>query len=162
MPAHLFEAAAYEAVFDEADEDHDDFISLKDLAKICRKYKYFGPATQLQRVFDRADENKDKKLSYEEYMIAMGLQPRIRPKKQQAEEANPMQIRILKEIFEAFDQDKNGVIDREELAQVFAELGKTYSEKQVQRMIDLVDKDGTGTLDYEEFLQAVLSKHVAE
>lgn len=42
-----------------------------------------------------------------------------------------MQIKVLKEVFEAFDQDKNGVIDRDELQQVFEELGKKYSPDQV-------------------------------
>lgn len=47
MPSHLHKVSQYEAIFDEADEDLDDFISLEDLKKLCNKYKYNAPPGQI-------------------------------------------------------------------------------------------------------------------
>jgi len=44
------------------------------------------------------------------------------------------------------------VIDRSELDAVFDEMGKHFTEDELQRMIGLADKDASGTLDYEEFI----------
>lgn len=58
----------------------------------------------------------------------------------------------LRSLFRDFDKDGSGQIDRSELDAVFDEMGKHFSEDELQRMIGLADKDATGTLDYEEFI----------
>ena len=48
MPAHYFATNKYEEVFDEADLNNKGYISLDDLRRICRKYGYAGPLSQLK------------------------------------------------------------------------------------------------------------------
>jgi len=58
----------------------------------------------------------------------------------------------MRSLFREFDKDGSGVIDRAELDQVFEELGKDFSDDELQRMIGLADQDASGTLNYEEFI----------
>jgi len=58
----------------------------------------------------------------------------------------------MRSLFREFDKDNSGNIDRAELDQVFDELGKDFSDDELQRMISLADKDASGTLNYEEFI----------
>eukprot|EP00924_Labyrinthula_sp_SR-Ha-C_P000862 augustus_masked-scaffold_7-processed-gene-6.46-mRNA-1 protein AED:0.14 eAED:0.21 QI:0/0/0/1/1/1/2/0/322 len=54
--------------------------------------------------------------------------------------------------FEEYDKDGNKQIDRNELKAVLSKhLNIPPSEKQIQRILDLADKDGDGQLNFEEF-----------
>ena len=61
----------------------------------------------------------------------------------------------MRSLFHEFDKDGSGVIDRSELDKVFEELGKDFSDDELQRMIGLADQDASGTLNYEEFISYV-------
>jgi len=63
----------------------------------------------------------------------------------------------MRSLFRELDKDGNGVIDREELDAVFAEVGKHFTDAQLQEIMQLADRDQTGTLDYEEFIEFVQS-----
>lgn len=64
----------------------------------------------------------------------------------------------MRQLFREFDKDGSGAIDRAELDAVFKELGKTMPQKDIDRIIELADKDKSGTLDYEEFMKQVFNK----
>jgi len=65
---------------------------------------------------------------------------------------------VLRFWFRSFDVNGDGQIDAKELQTVFAEMGKTFSERDMKRMISKVDGDRSGTLDYEEFVVMVFGK----
>lgn len=58
----------------------------------------------------------------------------------------------LQEMFELYDADGNGAIDKAELAQLMATLGYDLTDEELSAMIAEVDADGDGDIDYEEFL----------
>ena len=64
----------------------------------------------------------------------------------------------MRQVFREFDKDGSGQIDRQELKQVFAEMGKSFTDEEMQRMISLGDTDASGTLDCEEFIEQVFGK----
>ncbi|GMI09133.1 hypothetical protein TrVE_jg12628 [Triparma verrucosa] len=57
-----------------------------------------------------------------------------------------------REIFDKFDVDKSGEIDREELKKVFREIGKDASEREIDRVMTQFDLDGSGDIEFDEFL----------
>ncbi|KAJ3158997.1 hypothetical protein HDU86_002166 [Geranomyces michiganensis] len=58
-----------------------------------------------------------------------------------------------KEAFNLFDRDKSGAIDLDELGAVMKSLGFTPSSAELAAMIDKVDADHTGTVEFDEFLE---------
>ena len=63
-----------------------------------------------------------------------------------------MVIAEFKDAFSLFDKDNSGTITTEELGDVMRSLGQNPSEEDLQKMIDDVDQDGDGTIDFPEFL----------
>ena len=62
------------------------------------------------------------------------------------------QIIEFREAFQAFDKDGNGSITVSELGTVMRSLGQNLSEAEIKEMIDIVDEDKNGTIDFQEFL----------
>ena len=62
------------------------------------------------------------------------------------------QIIEFREAFQAFDKDGNGSITTKELGTVMRSLGQNLSEAEIKEMIDIVDEDKNGTIDFQEFL----------
>lgn len=71
------------------------------------------------------------------------------------------QIKLYRDVFDSFDADKSESIDLEELAEVFRALGQTPSTEEIQDIIKEVDIDGSGQIDFDEFLQ-VIARQEAE
>ena len=67
-------------------------------------------------------------------------------------------INEFKEAFEIFDKDKDGYITTKELGDIMKNLGQTPSEAEMQDMINEVDIDGNGTIDFKEFLVLMARK----
>ena len=57
----------------------------------------------------------------------------------------------MKEIFDMFDQDKDGEIDMEELRRIFRQMGQDPSQDELIDVLVEVDADGNGIIEYDEF-----------
>jgi centrin-1 len=75
---------------------------------------------------------------------------------------NEAQKEVLKQAFDAFDTNKSGNIDEKELMDAMKALGFNPSKQDVIDMINDVDADGSGTIEYEEFLSMMQVKMVQE
>lgn len=67
-------------------------------------------------------------------------------------------IQEFKEAFEIFDKDKDGYITIKELGEIMKSLGQVPSETELQDMINEVDVDGNGNIDFKEFLGLMARK----
>lgn len=68
------------------------------------------------------------------------------------------QIEEFKEAFNLFDKDGNGTITADELGVVMRSLGKNPTHEELCAMIDEVDEDKSGEIEFPEFLQLMSSK----
>nr|AHZ89377.1 CH-GECO2.1 [synthetic construct] len=68
------------------------------------------------------------------------------------------QIAEFKEAFSLFDKGGAGTITTKELGTVMRSLGQNPTEAELQDMINEVDADGDGTLDFPEFLTMMARK----
>merc|ERR1711865_1194211 len=68
------------------------------------------------------------------------------------------QIAEFKEAFSLFDKDGDGTIATKELGTVMRSLGQNPTEAELQDMINEVDADGNGTVDFPEFLSLMSRK----
>ncbi|RMZ88738.1 hypothetical protein DV736_g4030, partial [Chaetothyriales sp. CBS 134916] len=71
-----------------------------------------------------------------------------RPKQLSKEE-----IEGYKEVFALFDKDNSGTITASELGDVMRSLGQNPSETELRDMINEVDVDQSGAIDFDEFLK---------
>ncbi|KAG2457504.1 CALM protein, partial [Polypterus senegalus] len=77
---------------------------------------------------------------------------------QQADQLTEEQIAEFKEAFSLFDKDGDGTITTKELGTVMRSLGQNPTEAELQDMINEVDADGNGTIDFPEFLTMMARK----
>eukprot|EP00915_Cephaloidophora_sp_WS-2016_P002573 GHVH01003451.1.p1 GENE.GHVH01003451.1~~GHVH01003451.1.p1 ORF type:complete len:151 (+),score=41.97 GHVH01003451.1:86-538(+) len=68
------------------------------------------------------------------------------------------QIAEFKEAFALFDSDGDGTISSKELGTVMRSLGQNPTEAELSDMINEVDVDGSGCMDFSEFLSLMARK----
>lgn len=66
----------------------------------------------------------------------------------------------MKSIFRALDKDGNGVLDAEELQEGYRKIGKSAKKASqiVKCLLNKIDVNNNGTIDYTEFLMANLEE----
>ena len=70
----------------------------------------------------------------------------------------PQQIEEFRHCFEQLDVNDNGKIGMKELGSVLRCFGINPTEAEVQDIINEVDADGNGTLDFEEFVSLMCKR----
>jgi hypothetical protein len=89
--------------------------------------------------------------------------PAASPRAEEAEEDGAdssveQKMAKYEEIFQRYDEDNSGTIESSELQNVMRELGQDMSPDELAAMIKEIDTDGSGEIDFEEFMQAVTGK----
>lgn len=75
-----------------------------------------------------------------------------------AENLSDEKIAEFRAAFEIFDKDRDGKISKKELGTVMRNLGQSPTEVELTEMINEVDIDGNGTIDFREFLGLMVRK----
>lgn len=75
-----------------------------------------------------------------------------------ADKLSEEKVAEIKEAFSLFDKDGDGCISTQELGTVMRSLGCNPTEAQLQGLLRELDRDGSGSVDFAEFL-AVMARH---
>jgi Ca2+-binding EF-hand superfamily protein len=81
-------------------------------------------------------------------------------KKKKERKLTEEQRTVLKQAFDMFDTDGSQSIDNGELRQAMQALDFDPSQEEVDAMMKELDKDGSGTIEFEEFLIMMQQKMV--
>lgn len=81
-------------------------------------------------------------------------------RKPEGPKLSPEQLQEFEEAFFLFDKNGDGTVTCEELGVVLRTMGLNPTEEEVNDMINEVDGDGSGAIDFEEFVE-LMSKKVA-
>ena len=68
------------------------------------------------------------------------------------------EIEEIREAFNLFDADGSGTIDPKELTSAMESLGFEAKNQTIYQMIKDIDKDGSGAIDFDEFLDMMTAK----
>merc|ERR1719325_456328 len=64
----------------------------------------------------------------------------------------------FKETFMMFDKDGDGTVSTRELGAVMRSLGNNPTEEELEDMIDDADRDGSGSVDFKEFVELMIKR----
>ncbi|KAJ1631021.1 calcium binding protein [Pavlovales sp. CCMP2436] len=97
--------------------------------------------------------------------MAQASPPRSRPESAELGEPPPRvqlsseELAEFREIFNLVDTDKGGTISKAELKQLMNTLGLRPSQEELNAMVDEIDANGSGEIDFDEFV-IVMSRKV--
>ncbi|XP_070701818.1 solute carrier family 25 member 24, like [Pempheris klunzingeri] len=126
-------------LFVKLDQNSDGFISVSELHNEMRKHGILSADEKVQNIIDSYDKDKDGLLDYKEFLSYMMDRERK-----------------WKIYFHDLDKNKCGVIDQDDIICLFKELGVVISKPNAQKIIQMMDKDSSMTVDWDEFLHHVI------
>ncbi|KAL6882635.1 hypothetical protein ACP4OV_011325 [Aristida adscensionis] len=127
-------------MFNNMDTDRSGTITVEELKEGLRKLGSKISEAEVQKLMEAVDVDKSGSIDYTEFLTAM-----MNKHKLEKEED-------LLRAFQHFDKDNSGYITRDELEQAMAEYGMG-DEASIKEVLDEVDKDKDGRIDYEEFVE---------
>ena len=126
------------------DHNGDGKISIQELSKSLESLGIDIPDADLAHMIDHIDTDGDGMVNMDEFT---GLYKMILMEEERDEEED------LREAFNVFDKNGDGFISVEELQSVMMSLGLRQGRtiEDCQLMVNKVDVDGDGMVDYKEF-----------
>ncbi|CAH1154112.1 unnamed protein product [Phaedon cochleariae] len=103
--------------------------------------------SMLKEIIDEVDADGSGELEFEEFIT---LASRFMVE----EDAEAMQ-QELKEAFRLYDKEGNGYITTGTLKEILKELDDNITGDELDAMINEIDADGSGTVDFDEFMEVM-------
>uniref|UniRef100_A0A8D9B5A2 Troponin C, isoform 1 n=1 Tax=Cacopsylla melanoneura TaxID=428564 RepID=A0A8D9B5A2_9HEMI len=104
----------------------------------------------LQQIIAEVDEDGSGLLEFNEFCT-------LAARFMEEEEENPEAMRTeLREAFKLYDKEGNGYITTEVLREIISELDPNLDYQELNEMIEEIDSDGSGTIDFEEFMAIMI------
>ncbi|XP_051218651.1 calcium-dependent protein kinase 12 [Lolium perenne] len=127
-------------MFNNMDTDKSGTITVEELKIGLTKLGSKISEAEVQKLMEAVDVDKSGSIDYTEFLTAM-------MNKHKLEKEEDLLL-----AFQHFDKDNSGYISREELEQAMTEYGMG-DEANIKEVLDEVDKDKDGNIDYEEFVE---------
>nr|ADI56266.1 troponin C isoform 3 [Homarus americanus] len=136
---------ALQKAFDSFDTDGKGAITTDTVSTILRMMGVKISEKNLQEVIAETDEDGSGELKFEEF-VELAAKFLI----EEDEEALNTE---LKEAFRLYDKGGDGYITTDVLKEILRELDNRLTEEDLDNIIEEVDEDGSGTLDFDEFME---------
>jgi Ca2+-binding EF-hand superfamily protein len=136
------EMVDFRAAFNMFDLDGSGSIETHELKEVLTQLGEAPSDEDIQEMIILVDENKDGVVDFDEFITLMRL--RMGDSGEDAEHN-------LKDVFDIFDADGSGFIDRKEMGSLMKKLAQSLSEDEITAIMEEVDIDGDGEVSFEEF-----------
>jgi Ca2+-binding EF-hand superfamily protein len=72
------------------------------------------------------------------------------------QETDPKIVEDLEALFNAYDDDHSGELELDEVKELVAQLGTHLSDDEARNLFQVMDADGSGSVDFKEFAMVIL------
>ncbi|XVF71448.1 hypothetical protein PTKIN_Ptkin12aG0038300 [Pterospermum kingtungense] len=144
MAGFLGSVEEMKKVFNKFDKNGDGKISRDELKSILSALGSTPSSDEVDKIMSEMDKDGNGYVDLDEFMAFHGTDAN-------GGETEPCGEKELKDAFNMYDLDKNGLISASELHAVLKRLGEKCTLSDCRRMISQVDKDGDGNVNFEEF-----------
>ncbi|XP_050370276.1 calmodulin-like protein 3 [Argentina anserina] len=140
-------------VFATFDKNSDGFITKQELKESLKNIRVFMSDEEVEEMVKKVDANGDGLIDFSEFCLLCQGQSIMSGGEAGSEVSDVDQEEKLKEAFDVFDKDKDGLISVEELGVVLCSLGLREGNRveACKEMVKKVDKDGDGMVNFDEF-----------
>eukprot|EP00415_Alexandrium_ostenfeldii_P002302 UN2302 len=148
------------AAFRTADTNGDGTLSKPELGSLMRRVCCYIRRSDLDLMLKKVDINKDGRIDYSEF-VEWVMDQAPDSVKGAFEKSLKTELDVVKATFRIWDKNGDGLIAKSELADVMQQLWKQdgATRKQIKALIETVDVDGDGKLDYAEFIEVLFADH---
>ncbi|XP_063858105.1 troponin C, isoallergen Bla g 6.0101-like [Scylla paramamosain] len=131
------------------DEKKTGFIATDKLLGILGDLGQSVDPDELRKVIKETDVDgvaeSEGKMSFDQFVNVVSCFMQDEDEEAMAEE--------LREAFRLYDKEGNGYITTQTLKEILKELDNKLSEDDLDGIIEEVDEDGSGTVDFDEFME---------
>ncbi|RNA38041.1 calmodulin [Brachionus plicatilis] len=127
------------------DQDGSGSIDPQEIRSIMANFDSSISENDIDELIDDLDKNNDGMVDFNEFANQLGKKFYSQPPRAELEAAF--------KYFEWVNKDGSGFIDEEELIQVIRQFNPKYSEERIKKVISTIDKDNSGKICIDEFVQ---------
>merc|ERR1711973_696422 len=146
------EIKSLKVCFDLFDTKKQDYLSADDLDEIMRAMGFRPSEEELVDLVEEIDEDGSGQIEFPEFcqLCATFLveDPDIETMKKE-----------LKDAFRIYDKEGQGFITTETLRGLIGELLAPLTDEELEGIIDELDEDGSGSMDFDEFCEMMMTKN---
>ncbi|XP_074162625.1 calmodulin-like protein 6 [Sminthopsis crassicaudata] len=132
----------YKGIFEMFDEEGNGLVKTSELERLMSLLGINPTKSELGSMAKEVDKDNKGTFNCDGFLSLMGIYHE-KGKNQDVE---------LRAAFKVFDKDAKGYIDWDTLKYVLMNAGEPLNEVEAEQMMKEADKDGDGTIDYEEFV----------
>merc|ERR1711913_251966 len=137
--------------FDLFDSKKQDFLSADDLDEILRAMGFRPSKEELQEILKEIDEDGSGEIEFGEFcQLCATFLVEDPPLEEMKKE--------LKDAFKLYDREGQGFITNDTLREIITELLAPLTEEEVEGILDELDEDGSGSMDFDEFCEMMMTK----
>ncbi|XP_067009143.1 troponin C, isoallergen Bla g 6.0101 [Anabrus simplex] len=144
---HPEQVAGLKKAFDAFDREKKGCISTEMVGTILRMLDHPVDDALLKEIIKEVDADGSGELEFEEFI---SLASRFLVE----EDAEALE-KELKEAFRMYDKEGNGYITTSVLREILKELDDKLSNVELDGIIEEIDSDGSGTVDFDEFMEVM-------
>merc|ERR1712045_793422 len=130
--------------FDQFDSNKVGALSIGTVETILKMMGMHVSSKDLEEIIEEIDEDQSGELEFPEFI-------QLAAKFLIEEDEEEMKWE-LKEAFRLYDKQGNGYITTGTLKEILREIDSTLTEYNLDQIVEEVDADGSGTVDFDEFM----------
>ena len=136
----------FKEAFSLFDKEGDGTVTNNELRTVMRSLGQNPTEAELADMINEVDADGNGTIDFPEFLTMMARKMKDTDSEEEILEA-----------FKVFDEDGNGFISATELRHIMTNLGEKLTDEEVDEMVREADIDGDGQINYEEFVQMMMS-----